>query len=374
MSTVEKRKTAKKEAPGQAASAFRDTYFVIMAGGKGERFWPMSTELTPKPFACLTGKKTLIELTVDRAKRIVPLDRILVVLGREHLPVAKKCLPGLPRKNFIVEPVGRDTAPCVGLAATILHLRDPDAVMVVLPSDHYVSDENRFVRLIKEAVKAARCGEHLVTIGVIPERPETGYGYIKTGGKAPSAVGSDCFEVARFVEKPNLAKARHYLKEGSYYWNAGIFVWQAQVLLKGLKAHMPRLYRGLAKLRGALSLKEQDKADGIFAGFEKMSIDYGLMEKAKNVLMMPATFRWDDVGTWTSLLRVLGTDNDGNVLRGKAIALDTDNCVIISGKTPVAALGVSGLVIVASKDGILVCDASKAQEVRQIAKLLNKKP
>ncbi len=373
MAQLKEKRSVKKGRPRRAPGAFDDTYFIIMAGGKGERFWPMSTELVPKPFVSLTGKKTLIEMTVDRAKRIVPIERIFVVLGKEHLPVAKKCLPELPRKNFIVEPVGRDTAPCIGLAATMLDLHDPGAVMVILPSDHYVSDESKFAGLVREAVRAARRGEYLVTIGIVPERPETGYGYIKTRKKALPDAGGNCHEVTRFVEKPNLAKARRYVKEGGYYWNAGIFVWQARVLLEGLKCNMPGLHKGLEKLRGALSQGDGKKAEAIFTGFEKVSIDYGLMEKAKNVLMMPATFRWDDVGTWTSLLRVLGTDDSGNVLRGKTVSLDTDNCVIISDSVRVAALGVSDLIIVASKEGVLVCDASKAQEVRQIAKIINKK-
>jgi len=353
--------------------AFEDTCFVIMAGGKGERFWPLSTELVPKPFVNITGEKTLIELTVDRARRIVPLERIFVVLGREHLPVARRCLPRLPRRNFIIEPVGRDTAPCVGLAAMLLHRRNPDAVMVVLPSDHYIPDEKAFSRSIREAVKTARRGDHLVTLGVVPGRPETGYGYIKTGRKTAAAPAADCFEVTRYVEKPNLAKARRYIREGGYYWNAGIFVWRVQVLLEGLKLHMPELHLGLFKFLKALSTGKKETAETIFARLPKLSIDYGLMEKARNVLMIPAPFAWDDVGTWTSLLRVLPRDETGNVVRGKTVALDTTNCVIITDSTQVATLGVSDLVIVASKKGILVCDASKAQEVRQIAKALSEK-
>lgn len=355
------------------AGAFRDTYFVIMAGGKGERFWPLSTGRVPKPFVSLMGRKTLIELTVDRARKIVPLAHIFVVVVREHLAIAKKCLPGLPRSNFIIQPFDRDTAPCVGLAAIMLRQLNPDAVMVVLPSDHYVPDEAGFTALIKETVKAARRGEHLVTIGITPGRPETGYGYIKAGKKISAPPEADCFEVARYVEKPNLATARRYVRQGDYYWNAGIFVWRAGVLLEGLRLHMPALHEGLKKLGKACALRQKAKADAVFAGFEKVSIDYGLMEKAKNVLMMPATFVWEDVGTWTSLLRVLCTDESGNVVRGKNLVLDTTNCVIISDKTPVATLGVSGLVIVAGKNGILVCDASKAQEVRQIAKIISKK-
>jgi mannose-1-phosphate guanylyltransferase len=350
-----------------------ETYFVIMAGGKGERFWPLSTELVPKPFVSITGKKTLIELTVERARTIVPLERIFVVLGREHLPAAKRCLPRLPRDNFIIEPVGRDTAPCVGLAAMMLHRRDPNAVMVILPSDHYVPDPAAFSRCLRQTVKVARRGDHLVTIGVPPGRPETGYGYIKTGRKVSAPREADCFEVARYVEKPNLARARRYLREGGYYWNAGIFVWRAEVLLQGLKYHMPDLHSGLLRFEKALGTGDRDAADAIFAGLTRVSIDYGLMEKAKNVLMVPAPFTWDDVGTWTSLLRVLPRDNTGNIVRGKTFSIDTTNCVIITDTTPVATLGVSDLVIIASKNGILICDSSKAQEVRQIAKALGKK-
>ncbi|OPX97419.1 MAG: Alginate biosynthesis protein AlgA [Syntrophorhabdus sp. PtaB.Bin047] len=367
----------KKEAAGKGTPrktrTSGGTYFVIMAGGKGERFWPLSTGLVPKPFVSITGKKTLIELTVERALRIAPLERIFVVLGREHLPAAKKCLPRLPRGNFIIEPVGRDTAPCVGLAAMMLHRRDPDAVMVVLPSDHYVPDPAAFSRCIRETVKTARRGDHLVTIGVPPGRPETGYGYIRTGRKISAPRDADCFEVARYVEKPNLAKARRYLREGGYFWNAGIFVWRVSVLLEGLRTHMPDLHAGLLDFYKALDGGDRDRADAIFAALSRISIDYGLMEKAKNVLMMPAPFAWDDVGTWTSLLRVLPRDETGNVLRGRTVTLDTDNCVIITDTTPVATLGASNLVIIASKNGILICDASRAQEVRQIAKALGKK-
>ncbi|NLT24531.1 MAG: mannose-1-phosphate guanylyltransferase [Syntrophorhabdus sp.] len=370
---MKRKETAAGKGTSRKRRASDNTYFVIMAGGKGERFWPQSTGLVPKPFVSITGKKTLIELTVERARRVVPLDRIFVVLGREHLPAAKKCLPRLSHGNFIIEPVGRDTAPCVGLAAMMLHGRDPDAVMVVLPSDHYVPDTAAFSRCIRETVKAACRGDHLVTIGVPPARPETGYGYIKTGRKISAPRDADCFEVARYVEKPDLPKARRYLRDGAYFWNAGIFVWRARVLLEGLKHHMPDLHSGLLRFRKTLAAGDTHAADAIFASLPRLSIDYGLMEKAKNVLMVPALFTWDDVGTWTSLLRVLPRDTTGNILRGKTFSVDTTNCVILTDATPVATLGVSDLVIVASKNGILICDASRAQEVRQIAKALGKK-
>lgn len=361
--TVNIKKSTKENPAGKA-----DTFFVIMAGGKGERFWPLSTERIPKPFIRLIGKKTLIELTVERAQRIVPQDNIFIVLGREHLPAARACLPGLPLRNFIVEPVGRDTAPCIGLAASIVRSKNPNAVMVVLPSDHFVPDEKNFTALIKKAVKIARTRDDLITIGITPDRPETGYGYIKRG----EAVGPGCFQVDRYVEKPNITKARRYIKEGRYCWNAGIFVWRASVFLDALNLHMPEMYEGIIEFRRAAGSRQFKKADAIFAGLSRVSIDYGLMEKTKNVLVIPATFSWDDVGTWTALHRVLPADSDGNVVMGNAVVLDTSTSVIISGDMPVAVLGVSDIVLVTSDNGILVCDASKVQEVRRVTQILSK--
>ncbi|MBP1749729.1 MAG: Mannose-phosphate guanylyltransferase [Deltaproteobacteria bacterium] len=351
----------------------RNTYFVIMAGGKGERFWPISTELVPKPFIGLIGKKTLIELTVERAKKTVPVENIFIVLGKEHLPVAKACLPGLPDKNFVVEPVGRDTAPCIGLAASIVMSADPDAVMVVLPSDHFVPDEKHFTALIKKAIKIARSSDDLITIGITPDRPETGYGYIKRGKPVSLLRGTESFHVDRYVEKPDIAKARRYIREGGYYWNAGIFVWRAAVLLDAMKLHMPGMYEGIMEFQKAAGSKKFKKAGAIFAGLQKVSIDYGLMEKARNVLVIPASFSWDDIGTWTALHRVLPADKDGNVIVGNAVVLDTSNCVVISGEKPVAVLGMSDSIVIASDNGILVCDASRVQDVRRVTRAIQEK-
>ncbi len=368
-----KKKIATKGSTGKRPARPEDTYFVIMAGGRGERFWPLSTEFSPKPFIGLIGQKTFIELTVERARRIVPIERIFVVLGKEHVPVARTCLPGLPQGNFIVEPVGRDTAPCVALAASIVKAKDPDAVMVILPSDHFVPDEKKFTALIKKAIKVARGRNDLITIGITPDRPETGYGYIKRGKPVTLPHGPDCFEVDRYVEKPNITRARRYIREGGFYWNAGIFVWRAAVLLDTLRLHMPKMHEGIMEFQKAAGSRRLKKADAIFAGLEKVSIDYGLMEKAKNGLVVPATFSWDDVGTFTALRRVMPTDKDGNVVMGNAVVLDTSTSVIISGDKPIAVLGVSDIVIVASDNGILICDASKVQEVRRVTRILAEK-
>jgi mannose-1-phosphate guanylyltransferase len=363
----------KKNDAGKKSARPQATYFVIMAGGRGERFWPLSTDLVPKPFISLTGKKTLIELTVERAQGIIPIDNVFIVLGREHLPAARACLPGLPQGNFIVEPVGRDTAPCIALAAATVHSKDPDAVMVVLPSDHVVPDKNVFTALIRKAIKTARDRDNLISIGITPDRPETGYGYIKRGAPVTLPRGPECFEVERYIEKPKIAKARRFIREGGYYWNAGIFVWRASVFLTALKLHMPEMHAGIMEFQKAAGSRRFKEADAIFAGLEKVSIDYGLMEKARNVLVIPATFAWDDVGTWTALHRVLPADNDGNIVMGNAVVIDSSNCVVLSGDTPLAVLGMSDSIVVASDNGILVCDTSRVQDVRRVTRAIQEK-
>ncbi len=345
-------------------------YCVIMAGGKGERFWPLSTRTTPKPFLSLIGDKTMIQMTMERVRYLAPEERTFIVLGEDHLEIAKRQLAQLPDEHFIVEPAGRDTAPCIGFTAMAMRALDPEAVMVVLPADHYIPDQDAFVKTIWQAIEIARSGDHLVTIGIKPTRPETGYGYIHAFEEAQLEQGSRCFKVNRFVEKPNAPTAVDYLADGRYYWNSGVFVWKAQTVLEGMGQHMPALYEGLMKIDQAIIENEDEKIDEIFKGFESQSIDYGLMEKADNVLMIRANFGWDDVGTWGSLLRVVEVDRNGNYTRGEPICIDTQDCVVCGDNVTVGTIGVSNLIIVASKDGVLVCDASRDQEARKIAKLL----
>jgi mannose-1-phosphate guanylyltransferase len=340
-------------------------YCVIMAGGKGERFWPLSTDIEPKPFLKLVGDKSMIQLTVERALRIVPEERIFIILGEPHLPIAREQLPRLADRNFIVEPAGRDTAPCVGFAALTLKMIDEKAVMITLPADHYVPDVEGFVDTVIWGLKCAGSGDYLVTIGIKPTRPETGYGYINAHERY-EAPGVVCYRVDGIVEKPSEEKARTYLDKGTYYWNAGIFIWRAAVVLNGLKRHMPDLFAGLMEIR---TIKERDPQGDILAVFRnlpKKSIDYGLMEKADNVLMVPSGFTWDDVGTWPSLMRVNDLDKDGNLRGGKTICVDTKGCVVYGDGITVGTLGVKDLVIVASENGVLVCCREKAQEVKKI--------
>ena len=344
-------------------------FCVIMAGGKGERFWPLSTDLAPKPFLKLVGEKSMIQLTVERALRIVPEERVFVILGEPHLAIAKEQLPRIKGTNFIVEPAGRDTAPCVGFAALTLMMMDEKAVMITLPADHYVPDVEGFVNTILTGLRCAASGSYLVTIGIKPTRPETGYGYINAH-RPFGGPGADCYLVDKIVEKPDGERARAYLDEGTYYWNAGIFIWRADVVLDGLKRHMPDLFAGLMEIKAVKTGDPNGDILPVFSNLPKQSIDYGLMEKADNVLMVPSGFTWDDVGTWTSLMRVSGLDKDGNLRGGTTICVDTEDCVVYGDGITVGALGVKDLVIVASKKGVLVCSRDRAQEVKKIVSQL----
>lgn len=349
------------------------TYCVIMAGGKGERFWPLSTERIPKPFLKLTGDKTLIQLTIERVRNIVPTENIFVVLGKRHLNVAKRQLGDLFDENFIVEPEGRDTAPCIGFAALPILNRDSKAIMITLPADQYIPDVGGFVKTISHGVKCAKMGDYLVTVGIKPTRPETGYGYIHAHEKFNVSDGMMCYRVKKFVEKPDVERAKAYIEEDNYFWNAGMFIWKATTVMKGIEQHMPELYNGLIKIKGALSSHNRRTIDMVYKSLPRKSIDYGLMEKADNVLMIPADFRWDDVGTWTSLLRVLELDKHGNYRKGNVICVDTQDCVVYGDDMLIGTIGVSNIVVVASKKGVLVCDGNRAQEVREIAKRLSSK-
>ncbi len=345
-------------------------YCVIMAGGKGERFWPLSRENTPKPFLRLLGTKTMIQHTVERALRITSRDRIVIVLGKAHLEVAREQLGFLVEENFLVEPEGRDTAACIGFAGTWVSMKDDKAVMVTLPADHYIPDVDAFAKTIDAGAHFASSGDDFVTVGVRPSRPETGYGYIHAPGLFGTTDGVDCFRVERFVEKPDPARAAMYLEAGDYFWNGGIFIWRVSTLLQGIREHIPDLSDGLLKIRDALSRGDGEVIRTVYQGLRRLSIDYGLMEKAGNVLMVPADFAWDDVGTWESLSRIAQPDDSGNHSTGDVVSKDARNCIVFSDGVTIGVLGVSNLVIVATDEGVLVAGADRAQEVREIARMI----
>ena len=356
--------------PSPITSVLERTYCIIMAGGRGERFWPLNAHNMPKPFLKILGTKTMIQLTVDRVARIIPPEHIYIVLGKSHVDIAREQLPDLPPGNFLVEPEGRDTAPCIGFAAISLLEIDPQAVMVVLPADHFIPDMENFAKTVLYGVDIASKGEFLVTIGIKPGRPETGYGYINAGESVFSSNDQVCYKVTRFVEKPDAVHAQQYLEEGNYFWNAGMFIWKVKTVLAGIEKHMPDLYKGLLAIKEAQIKRNESLFTEIYSSFVRKSIDYGLMEKAENVLMIPGEFTWDDVGTWSSLLRVKGLDENGNCRSGDTNCIEVKNSVICSEGLKVGVIGLSNVVIVASHDGVLVCNAERTQEVREIARLV----
>jgi mannose-1-phosphate guanylyltransferase len=339
-----------------------NVYAVIMAGGRGERFWPLSTDRIPKPFIPLLGPRTLIQQTVERLLPLLPPDRMFISIGEIHGEIARNQLPEIPPDNFVLEPVGRDTAPCLGYCALHIERRDPDGTMIAVPADHFVADPAAYRRTLEKGI-AALPGATGVVFGISPSRPETGYGYIEVQRRETA----DAWPVLRFVEKPDIARAREYMAAGHYYWNSGIFLWRNRTLLDLLATHMPELHRGLAALRPLIGREEvHSEIHQIFAALPRISIDFGVMEKASGLRLVPAEFTWDDIGNWSALERALPHDADGNVALGPHAALDASRCVSYSDAGAIATFGVSDLVVIQAHGKVLVCPKDRAADLKRL--------
>jgi mannose-1-phosphate guanylyltransferase len=350
--------------------AMPELYAVIMAGGRGERFWPLSTSNLPKPFIPLLSSSSLLQDTVARIQPMVPPERILISIGEAHSEIARKQLPQIPPESFIIEPVGRDTAACLGFCALHIEQRNPEGTMLALPADHYVGDADSYLQTIQAGLDSLD-GAAGVVFGISPTRPETGYGYILA---EKPAVGANAWPVIRFIEKPDIAKAKQYLASGNYFWNSGMFLWSNRTLLGLLHKHMPELYTGLCRLRPLLEKSDASGEIGkIFSGLPRISIDFGIMEKTSGLRLVPAEFTWDDIGNWESLKRALPSDDLGNVVQGSHIALETGGCVIFSQDETIATFGVSDLVIVQAHGKVLVCSKEKAADLKKLVSALTPK-
>lgn len=347
--------------------AMGNIYAVIMAGGRGERFWPLSTDEFPKPFVPLLGRRTLIQESVARLQGWVPRERILLSIGRSQSRIARAQLPELPAANFIVEPVGRDTSACLGFCALHVERLDPDAVMLALPADHFVGDADLYRRTLEAGVESLG-GATGVVFGISPARPETGYGYIL----AEKPVREDsAWPVLRFVEKPDRTRAEEYVRSGRYFWNSGIFLWRNRTLLELFRRHMPRTWAGLDRIRGLIGRAgAEDEILSVFEGLERISIDFGILEKTRGLRLVPAAFPWDDIGNWASLARALDPDGEGNVARGTHTALDSRNCILFTDSGTIAAFGVSDLVVVQANGNVLVCPRERASELKHLVAAL----
>jgi mannose-1-phosphate guanylyltransferase len=358
-------------------------YSVIIAGGKGTRFWPLSRSRKPKQLLKLFGPKTLLDETADRVLSLGGGDQTLIVTVAEQLNAVRKELSTLPRRNFLAEPEGKNTAPCIGLAALEVIARDPDAVMIILPADHWVSDVPAFRRTLKTAVELAARHDRLVTIGIQPAYPETGYGYIVKGKPFAGDGISGAYQVKKFKEKPDAKTARQLLRQASL-WNAGIFAWKASTLLALIERYQPEIYNSLtniAKAAGGKSLASPAPTLGsvIAREYKKMpniSIDHAILEQAASegrVLTVPGNFGWSDVGSWAAVHQLSPRDADGNAAHGKWLGLDAKDCLIHAPDRLVVVLGMRNAFIVDTPDALLVGDLERSQEVRDLVDELNKR-
>ncbi|MFQ5683074.1 MAG: mannose-1-phosphate guanylyltransferase [Candidatus Binatia bacterium] len=358
-------------------------FAVIIAGGRGSRFWPLSRPQRPKQLLRIFSRKSLIKETTDRIVPLFGRENTLVITVANHYSSVRKELHTLPKANILVEPQGNNTAPCIGFAATELDARDPDAVMTVLPADHWISDVKSFGRTIKAAIQVVQAHEALLTIGIRPGYPETGYGYILKGNKLKGSKGLRLYEVKSFKEKPTLKKAGQLIQLGSL-WNSGIFVWRASTLLSSLQRFIPSLSGCLQRIR------EQTQGSGLgtprpkiraliqkeYKRMPNISIDHAVLEKAGSegkVLTLEANFGWSDIGNWAAVHRMLPRDRNGNAGVGKWVAFKSSDCLVYSPKRLVTLLGLEKTVVVDTSDALLVADITRAQEVKDLVDELQQK-
>ncbi len=350
-------------------------YAVIMSGGRGERFWPLSTIRKPKQLLSLIGGKPLLAAAVDRLEGFIPRDRIFIVTSRELAGPTREIMPDFPAAQIVGEPCRRDTAAAVALGSALVALRDPDASFCVLTADQVIPDTERFQAALKRCFELAEADEALVTMGINPAFASTGFGYIEAGEPLPGAPGSaPAFKAVRFVEKPDAEKAAEYVKSGRYYWNSGMFFWKVAAIQKAFRSYCPPLGALCEELgRCPDSAALMARLDAAYAPLERISIDYAVMEKASPIVVVKGDFGWDDVGSWPALGNHFEKDGSGNVAIGPHLELDASDNISVSpdGRLTVL-LGVSDLIVVQAPHVTLVCHRDRAQDVKKIVQLLEK--
>lgn len=370
----------------KTTSSKTDRFVIIMAGGKGERFWPVSREKTPKQLLTLLGGKSFLQQAVERVLPLVPLKNILIITNETQAPEVRKQLPKLPKQNVIAEPVGRDTTAAVTLGAALVGARSTTAVMAVLPADHVIPEEKKFQQVLADAFDLASRGQAIITIGIKPTEPNTGYGYIRVGEMLPPPQGVKGYKTAfyraeQFVEKPNFDRALEYLNSGVYRWNAGMFLWSFVTITEGLQKHQPEMYEACQrwfKVAGNPTKLNKVLAKE-YPELKKISIDYALMEKAQNVIVADGAFEWDDLGSWTALGRHLKADPEGNCAVADFIHVDGARNIIFDARTkdrrtPIAVVGLRDAILVQTDDATLLAHKSQAQKVKELVKRLAEEP
>jgi mannose-1-phosphate guanylyltransferase len=345
----------------------KNIYCLVMAGGSGTRFWPRSRSVKPKQYLSLFGEGSLLESTIGRFEKFISAENIYIVSGKSQSAVLEEQTPTVPRRNLIYEPVGKNTLPCIGLAALFAAKDDPEGVMVVSPSDHLIQDDELFRDTVLAAANIAREKDGLVTIGITPGYPATGYGYVQVENQLQDKNSIRQFKVKRFVEKPGYEQAAAYLEQGNFYWNSGLFVFKVSVFLDAVKKYAPALYADLLKIGEHIGKPSfEDVLDKIYREIESISIDYGIMEHADNIYLVEGNFRWNDLGSWESVYLFSEKDEQGNAGSGNSLLLDSRNSFVYSDNGIVALIGLDDVVVVKEGNATLVCKRDKAEEVKKV--------
>lgn len=354
-----------------SAKTTSNIHLVIMAGGVGSRFWPMSTPECPKQFVDVLGTgRTFIQMTVDRFKGIVPPENVWVVTSQTYKDMVAEQLPEVPEGNVLLEPCRRNTAPCIAYASWRIKSSDPKAVIVVTPSDHLILDVAEFQRVVKSSLEFARSSDAIITLGMKPSRPETGYGYIQTDMSCPSVRNKEIYRVDSFREKPDLATAEKYIRRPNMLWNAGIFIWNVSTIVNALRVYAPEIneiFENILPVYG--TEKEQDTINEVFPKCESISVDYAVLEKSEEIYCFPASFGWSDLGTWGSLRENVGRDSKGNAVIGSNVQIyESHDCVIhCTEERRVVVQGLEGYIVAEKDNTLLICKLSEEQRIKQFS-------
>ncbi len=349
-------------------------YGLIMAGGVGKRFWPWSRGKNPKQFLKISENKTMLRKTFERLISLMEPDKVFIVTNKMQKKKILLDIPEIPEVNIVVEPFGKDTAPCIGLGSLFTMLKDPEAVQLVLPADHLIKDEKLFTNIVKKAVNFVERKNCLMTIGIKPTRPETGYGYIQYEIPKKEKKRYQVFKVKTFAEKPNLETAERFLESGDFLWNSGIFIWKVKTILKEIENSLPELYEGLMNINKYINTKYYNTIlRRVYKQIKSISIDYGVMEKAEDVWVIKGDFGWSDIGSWEEFYNLGEKDKDLNVINGKGVLLDSTGNLILSDKRFIAGIDLKDLVIIDTKDAVLIVPRDKCQKVKELVDYLRKK-
>jgi mannose-1-phosphate guanylyltransferase len=366
--------------PSKKPEYLKHTYVCLLAGGTGTRLWPRSRVKTPKQFASIFGRLTLFQQTVKRVRDVVPVSRIFVITNKKYKKDIQKQVPLIPSKNIIAEPEKKNTAMAMGVAAAWIHKKDPEAVVINLATDHLIQKPKRYLQVLKYAAKTAFNSNKLVAVGIVPQFPHTGLGYIHFGKKISTSSQSPIYEMKGFTEKPDLATAKRFLKTKKYLWNANNYVYQTKAILSEFKAHAPGIYRHIYDVYQALGTANQSSVlKKAYKNVEENSIDYAISEKTKEMVVIPGDFGWNDIGDWKVIYDLSKKDKDGNVVisqgsnGGQHVNLDSNNNLIQFDDQLIATVGVQNLIIIDTGDALLIVSKDRAEEVKGLVKLLKQK-